>query len=232
VTQTPEFGREYYVANGQLGDRPALRWYSALARRYLGDGPVLDVGSGTGFLLRRLSKQSEADGIEVSEFSAALARETSPSSRIYADAKELDRNRYARVTSIHVVEHLDDETLREVLADVRSSTTPDARWLVVTPDLGGAAHALCGERWIAFTDATHINLKTHAQWRAFFEGEGFEIVREGSDGLWNNPYARLPRVLDRIRYSLPMAAQFLSGRMFLRPGSGESSLFVLRSRPS
>ena len=100
VTQTPEFGREYYVANGQLGDRPALRWYSALARRYLGDGPILDVGCGTGFLLRRLSEQSEADGIEVSEFSAAMARETSPSSRIYADAKELDRNRYARVTSI------------------------------------------------------------------------------------------------------------------------------------
>ena len=102
----------------------------------------------------------------------------------------------------------------------------------MTPDLGGAAHALCGERWIAFTDPTHINLKTHAQWRAFFEGEGFEIVREGSDGLWNNPYAKLPAVLDRIRYSLPMAAQFLSGRLFLRPGSGESSLFVLRSRTS
>jgi len=230
MTETQGFDRDYYAANGQLGDRPALRWYSALARRYLGAGPILDVGCGTGFLLKRLSAQSAADGVEVSAFSAAVARETSPSSRIYADPKELDRNRYSRVTIIHVVEHLDDASLREMLAAVRSSTKADARWLVVTPDLGGAAHALHGERWNAFTDATHINLKTHAEWKAFFEGEGFDVVREASDGLWNNPYSTLPAVVDRARYSLPMAAQFLSGRMFLRPGSGESALFVLRSR--
>lgn len=230
MSETRTFGREYYQANGQLGDRPALRWYGALARRYLGNGPLLDVGCGTGFLLRRLSNQSLADGLEPSRFSAGIARETSPFSTVYSDPNDLDRNTYARVTIIHVVEHIDDAALRELLKAVRSSTTANARWLIVTPDLGGAARQLHQARWNAYTDATHVNLKTHAQWKVFFEREGFDIVRESSDGLWNNPYSRLPWVLDRLRYSLPMAAQFLSGRMLLRPGSGESAVFVLTAR--
>ncbi|WP_127792918.1 bifunctional 2-polyprenyl-6-hydroxyphenol methylase/3-demethylubiquinol 3-O-methyltransferase UbiG [Agromyces sp. LHK192] len=232
MTSQHRFDREYYRSNGQIGDRPALRWYTALTRRYLGRGPVLDVGCGTGHFLRRLSANSEADGIEVSEFAAQTARQTSPASRVYRDAVELERGRYTRITSIHVVEHLPDDVLRRVIAEVRASATPDARWLVVTPDLGGAAHRRHGDAWLAFTDPTHVNLKSHGQWREFFEDEGFDILRESSDGLWNNPYSSLPGVIDRARFSLPMAAQFLTGRLFLRPGSGESSVFILQSRRS
>ena len=98
----------------------------------------------------------------------------------------------------------------------------------MTPDLGGRAQALCGSTWNAYRDPTHINLKTHREWRSFFVSEGFEIIREGTDGMWNVPYSALPKPLDAIRYAIPMAAQFLSGRLFLRPGAGESSLFIMR----
>ena len=58
---------------------------------------------------------------------------------------------------------------------------------------------------------------------------GFTVEREGTDGLWNVPYSRLPKLLDAARYAVPAFAQFLSGRMVLRPGAGESSMFVLRA---
>ena len=57
-----------------------------------------------------------------------------------------------------------------------------------------------------------------------------KVVREASDGLWNFPYTHRSVPVDALRHGLPMAAQFLSGRMFLPPGTGESSLFVLRLR--
>ena len=222
-----DFDQAYYEANGQLGDRPALRWYARLARRYMGSGGVLDIGCGTGHLLKHLSAAGAADGLEVSEFSAAEARKNSPRSVVFTDPVRLPTGTYQRFTAIHVVEHLDDATLRSLLTEVRRSAAPGARYLVVTPDADGRAHSLHGSRWNALTDPTHINLKSHDEWRSLFRAEGFTIEREGSDGLWNVPYSSSPKVVDGIRYAVPMALQFLSGRLFLAPGSGESALFVL-----
>ena len=70
------YAADYYTANGQMGDRPALRWYVRLVRRYCGSGPSLDFGCGTGHLLRRLSALGPAAGFEISSWSAATARAT------------------------------------------------------------------------------------------------------------------------------------------------------------
>lgn len=224
------YDRAYYVANGQLGDRPALGWYTRLAERYLSPGSsghTLDVGCGTGHFLRRLAATGPADGLEVSEFSAAQSRLESPTSTVYTNGADLPAGRYSRFTAIHVVEHMDDSVLDLVLGQLRAAAAPGAKYLIVTPDLTGKAARLHGDRWNAFTDPTHINLKPHADWRAFFMDRGFTIEREGSDGMWNFPYSSLPKVLDGVRYGLPMASQFIRGRLDVRPGSGESSLFVL-----
>ena len=76
-----------------------------------------------------------------------------------------------------------------------------------------------------------MNLKPHARWRQLLVAHGFTVLREGSDGLWNVPYGRLPKLLDAARYAVPAFAQFLSGRLVLPAGSGESSVFVIR-RPA
>lgn len=66
MTSPDDYDQRYYEANGQIGDRPALTWYARLARRYLGTGKALDVGCGTGHLLKRLARQQGgADGLEI-----------------------------------------------------------------------------------------------------------------------------------------------------------------------
>lgn len=221
------YDEAYYTANGQLGDRPALRYYVRLAARYLAPTRVLDVGCGTGHLLARLNRRWPSDGLELSEYSAQIAGRTSPTSSIWRTGAELPSGRYDAFTAIHVVEHIPDEALGELLTELRRAATPTGRALVVTPDPEGRAHALHGPRWHALTDPTHINLKPPDAWRAFFVEHGFAVVRAASDGLWNFPYSGMPVPLDALRHGLPMAAQFLAGRMMLPPGSGESSLFVL-----
>jgi hypothetical protein len=96
------------------------------------------------------------------------------------------------------------------------------------PDPAGRGRRLAGDAWMGFADPTHINLKPHAEWAAFLREHGFTVEREGTDGLWDVPYSRLPKLLDAARHAVPAFVQFLAGRMLLRPGTGESSVFVLR----
>lgn len=221
------YDEDYYRANGQLGDRPALRLYERLVATYVEPTTVLDVGCGTGHLLARMARRWPSDGLELSEFSAARARRTSPTSTVWQDPAEVPDHRYDGFTAVHVLEHIPDEHLEVLLGDLRRATTAPARGLVVVPDPSGRGAQLHGERWNALRDPTHVNLKSHEQWRAYFAEHGIRVERECSDGLWDFPYSTLPRPIDAVRYGLPMAAQFLSARMMLAPRSGESSIFLV-----
>ncbi|MGI8625062.1 MAG: methyltransferase domain-containing protein [Geodermatophilaceae bacterium] len=224
------YDESYYESNGQIGDRPALRFYVRLADRYGAGGPYFDFGCGTGHLLRRLSGLGPASGFEISDFSAARARETAPGCTVTTALADITDHSVATLTAIHVVEHVDDETADEIIKVWKRVVRPGGRMLVVTPDLGGRAHRMLGESWDAFSDPTHINLKSHGQWRRFFADRGLEVVLEGSDGMWNPPYAGGSRLWEAPRYALPALGQFLAGRLVVRPGQGESSIFVLEAR--
>jgi SAM-dependent methyltransferase len=221
------YDEDYYRANGQLGDRPALGWYTRLIRRYGVGGPYLDFGCGTGHLVRRLAEYGPAAGFEISGFSAERARRTAPGCRVYTEPAQLPDAGFGGLTAIHVLEHLADPAVEDVLACWRRVLRPGGRALVVMPDPAGRGRELSGPRWMGFQDESHINLKPHAQWRRCLLGHGFTVRREGSDGLWNVPYGRLPRLLDAAVHSVPCLAQFAAGRLFLPPGAGESCVFVL-----
>lgn len=223
-----EYDEQYYRFNGQADDRPALRYYTRLVQRYTTAGPYLDFGCGTGHLVRRLSALGPASGFEVSEYSARTARANAPASVITTDPGELGDASFGALTAIHVLEHLDDAVASETLETWNRVLRPGGHALVVMPDPAGRGRRLAGERWMGFADPTHINLKPHTEWRAFLLDHGFLVEREGSDGLWDVPYGRLPKLLDAGLHAVPAFAQFLSGRLVLRPGSGESSIFVLR----
>ena len=227
-SESTEYDEEYYLANGQAGDRPALRWYTQLVRHYTAGGPYLDYGCGTGHLVRRLSALGPAAGFEISEYSAATARTNAPGTTITTDPSELGDGAFGALTAIHVLEHLDDATAEETLATWRRVLRPGGHALVVMPDPTGRGRRLAGDGWMGFEDPTHINLKPHAQWREFLTARGFTVQREGTDGLWDVPYGRLPKLLDAARHAVPAFVQFLSGRLVLPAGSGESSVFVLR----
>ena len=197
-------------------------------RRYTASGPYLDFGCGTGHLVRRLSVLGPASGFEISVYSAEQARRNAPGCPVHTAVDELGTASIGALTAIHVLEHLDDDVAAQTLTTWRRVLRPGGHAIVVMPDPAGRGRRLAGKRWMGFADPTHINLKPHAAWRAFLVAHGFTVEREGSDGLWDVPYSRLPKVLDAGVHAVPAFVQFLSGRVLLRPGSGESSVFVLR----
>lgn len=213
----------YYRTNGQAGDRPALRWYTRVARR-AGPGPYLDFGCGTGHLLRRLAGLGPAAGFEVSPWAAAAARTTAPGTTVYERLDDVPTGGFGVVLAVHVLEHLDDDAVATALRACHRVLRPGGRALVVTPDPAGRGHALAGPRWVGFADPTHVNIKPHALWRALLVDHGFDVLHEGSDGLWSVPRPHPAAVVRAV----PALAQYLAGRLFLPPGSGESAVFVVQ----
>ena len=195
----PEYSEEYYRDNGQSGDRPALRWYTRLVRRYCGVGPYLDLGCGTGHLLRRLAAHGPAAGFEVSPWAASAARATAPGAVVYERLADLPTHAFGVVVAVHVVEHLDDDAVATALDTWRRVLVPGGRALGATPDPEGRGHAISGARWVGAADPTHVNLKPHARWRELLVAHGFTVVREGTDGLWNVPYGRPAQVFGTAR---------------------------------
>ena len=146
-----------------------------------------------------------------------MARAAAPGCPVVIDPAELDDDAFRGIVAVDVLARLDDAAAATTLATWRRVLRPDGRVLVSVPDGGGRARELRG-------DPPESAPPTHDQWRALLVAGGFEIVGEGSDGLCAAPYGRVPAALDLRR--LPAAIQFMSGRLYLAPGSGESAVFV------
>lgn len=228
VKSTLDYDNSYYHSNQQDKDRPALALYQRLVRRYFPPGPVVDFGCGMGHLLRRLSNDRVAAGVEASDWAAETARQNCPATAVYGSLDEISAASYAGIVSIHVIEHIDDEGLDAVLMQFRRVLQPGGRLLLVTPDAAGWASHAKGAAWLALTDPTHINLKGHNAWRQLFLKHGFTVLKEAADGLYDFPYPpRTSRLVDIGLRGWPTLAQFIAGRLLLKVGTGESVIFLL-----
>jgi SAM-dependent methyltransferase len=225
------FNESYYLMNNQCGDRPALRFYCRLARKFFSQGKVLDFGSGTGHFLKRLSKHFPVEGFEISGFGRARTKELLPEIQIYKNIEEIPAAYYTGISALHVVEHIADDELLKILQVWKKVLTICGRVIVVTPDVGGKGCRIKGSDWIGFKDSSHQNLKAGGDWIRFFEQQGFDVVKTGTDGLWDFPYMKgCPKIVDAFINSLGTLIQFLSGRLLLKQGSGESIILVLQSK--
>ena len=227
-TRPLDYDDSYYHGNQQDRDRPALALYQRLVRRYFPAGPVLDFGCGMGHLLKRLGHDRNAAGVEASEWAASASRQNCPESTVFQSLETIPTASYSGIVSIHVVEHIEDERLVSVLTEFKRVLKPGSRLLIVTPDATGWASKIKGSSWLALSDPTHINLKGHAEWRSFFMGQGFVVLKEAADGLYDFPYPpRKSKFLDIGLRGWPTLVQFVAGRLMLKAGTGESVVFLL-----
>lgn len=228
-----QFSKAYYESNRQAGDRPALRFYTRLARSFFKQGRVLDFGCGTGFFMKRLSRHFAVDGFEVSAHGAMNTRRLLPDAGLFSTLQELPPCSYTGITALHVLEHITDEELVAVLAAWRAALLPGGRVLCVMPELEGLGHRLKMQDWRGFGDPSHVNLKSRGAWRELLARHGFTVIKSGTDGLWDFPYGKnYPRFIDLLLHAPGTVVQFLTGKLLLREGSGESLILLLEAAAS
>lgn len=222
------YDEQYYNANEQDGDRLALGWYSrVLARKIPSGSTVLDFGCGTGYFLRRLTRFFTVSGYDISETARSKAKKLVPAATIYESEDLIPDCSFDAITSLHVLEHISQpasalKTFNRILKD-------DGICLIVVPAMYGRGHMRKGDDWFAFRDPTHCTFLTSAQWRDLCVDAGFEVLLEGSDGLWDSPYLPfLPRVVDRLYFGMPLIINVLLNRVNAKANKGECAVLILR----
>ncbi|MBF0321086.1 MAG: class I SAM-dependent methyltransferase [Nitrospirae bacterium] len=228
AAQNP-YNRAYYEARG-AGGRISFWFYYRLARRYVGDGRVLDYGCGCGHYLKYFSrKHYETYGYDISPDALGLARENAVCGHLFSDREALPTGSFDLVASIHVLEHIDQpiETLRFIAALLKGGGV----LLYVVPNISGIGHKLKKNNWIGFGDPAHISLYPAGQWTGLTEEAGFTVLEVGTDGLWDVPYIEGVALFIQklIFYPVP-ALQVLAGRLILPPRWGESLVVIARKK--
>ena len=131
------------------------------------------------------------------------------------------------ITSLHVLEHIPQPA--SALKLFNRILKNNGICLIVVPALHGRGHKKKGDVWFAFKDPTHCTFLTSAQWRELCVDAGFEVLIEGSDGLWDSPYLPfLPRVVDRLFFGMPLILNVLLNRVNVRANKGECAVLIIR----
>jgi SAM-dependent methyltransferase len=218
----------YYQANDQDSDRIALGWYSRLIRKHAVEGSTaLDYGCGTGYFVRRLSKYFQVAGFDTSQAALEKASSLVPNASFFNSASLIPDGSFDLVTSLHVLEHIENPST--AFSDIFRILTDNGVALIVVPDTAGRGHALKGQEWFAYKDATHCTFLPSADWVALARDAGFDVLIEGSDGLWDSPYSkRLPRQFDRLIFGWPLIARVLTSTLNSRPNRGECAVLILK----
>ena len=173
-----------------------------------GSGKALDVGSGTGWVVERLSRRGyEVRGCDVSPLAVKRLGESFGAERFSRAAIGSDPLPAATgscdvVTAMDVLYHVTDDALwRAALAEISRVLSPSGT-AVVTDSLGEAA-----------SPASHVRFRGGRQWREALESSGLGIVAVLPLYSWLSrdrdagPLGKLPdRARGPLEYSLERLA--------------------------
>jgi SAM-dependent methyltransferase len=162
-------------------------------RPWLG-GRLLDVGCGEGQFLRRASRRFEAHGVDISVEGVEHARRATGLATVHlASAVELPfaDGFFSVVVCLDVVEHLEQPDA--ALTEFARVLEPGGALVISTPNPASLGHRMKGSRSHIHRDATHVSVRSMADWRPSLATAGFDVLRDGTDTLWDTPYfERIP----------------------------------------
>jgi 2-polyprenyl-3-methyl-5-hydroxy-6-metoxy-1,4-benzoquinol methylase len=140
-------------------------------------GPLLDVGCGSGVMLRLMRDLGwEAEGIDLDPQAVAVAQHAGLRARVATlDDAGLAVGNYAAVTSSHVLEHVMDPAafLRRCL----QITRPLGRLALTTPNAASLGHRSFGAKWRGLEPPRHFQVFTPVSLARLAREAGYEDVR-------------------------------------------------------
>jgi len=197
------YGRSYYTGGsdavfadyvGQEAARRAqarrklatLRW---LAPRVPRRGRLLDVGCAAGFFLAEARAFYEVQGVELSDWSSAYARDRLglPVFTGTLQAAALPADHYDVVTLWDVIEHVPDPV--PLLAQAARVLRSGGRLVLTTGDWGSAYAQGKGADWHLMTPPWHLSFFSRATLATAAARAGLRVVGWRSEGVAGDGFA-------------------------------------------
>ncbi len=156
-----------------------------------GDGPVLDVGCGTGALLEQLQKSREASGADLSALALGFAHDRGIKNLVQADAQALpfETESFDACISLDVIEHVPDD--QAAVREIARVLKPGGSAIINVP----AFRWLWGPHDVALM---HQRRYTRRQMKDLLESEGLVLERISYGVFFLFPIVCVMRLLDKF----------------------------------
>lgn len=162
------FSDEYFRDKDELPVHLVAALDEIIEQRRFKD--ILEVGCGTGRLLRGLSRVGRRiHGCDLSHHAAKRAGAQ------VADATRLPykRKQFDFVIAVSVIEHLQEDQGEMFLNEVTRVLRKGGCLFMVTPNFASPLRYLKGKQWFGYTDPTHVQFYTPRQLARKMERFGF-----------------------------------------------------------
>lgn len=171
----------------------SLRWLEGAPRK----GRLLDVGCAAGFFLAEAQAWYEVQGVELSAWSSAYARDQLKLPVITGSLEDaaLPAAHFQLITLWDVIEHVADPV--PLLREAARVLAPGGRIVLTTGDWGSAYAQRQGERWHLLTPPWHLTMFSRATLAEAARRAGLRARRIASEGvagdgpIWRHPLALL-----------------------------------------
>lgn len=163
---------------------------------------ILEIGSGLGYLLQYLEKDRSVIGVDISMDALQIARKSTSVPLLEASAGDLPLKEgcFSLAVALDLVEHLPRP--ERFFAETRRVLKKGGVFILSTPnpssfgarvkgrkeELKGRAHDERILEWYGWRDPTHISIRSMSNWRELLKKNGFRILKDGTDTLWDVPY--------------------------------------------
>ncbi|MCA9030121.1 MAG: class I SAM-dependent methyltransferase [Planctomycetaceae bacterium] len=164
---------------GRTLPRGKCEW---LAQRFCQPGSVVDLGCGSGSLLKKMGDRFVPHGIEIDPHAAALARqvvEPRGGSIVECDVlRGLRQFPEASMSGVVMKCYLEHETApADVLRAAERILQPGGHLVIKVPNIGCWNFRMRGKKWCGFRFPDHVNYFTPETLQKIVQNAGFEVAR-------------------------------------------------------
>jgi len=200
--------------------RDTFRRRLALVEGHVGQGRLLDVGAGYGYLADAATPRFAERWVV--EMSAAAARQVSSAHKVVVgdiESVELPRDYFDVVSLQDCLEHLPDPGA--ALERIRGVLRPGGALFAVTPNVDSWVSRVQRDNWVSLKFPEHVILYSRETLRRVLEGNGFAVESMTPAGQ----YARLDFLAERVAKGYPQLARTLA-RVARRAGGADRRVYV------
>ena len=181
------YDKDYYCRGWGLDEdeasvremkRATFRKRMAEIEKYIKPGRILDVGCATGFFLEVAKEKGwQPFGVEISEYSANLAKEKFGANIFKGSLEQIDLedNSFDGVTMYDLIEH--QKNPKEILRIANRILKQDGFLFLTTPNSKSLDSRILGKNWLNFIRDEHLYYFSPATIEKILQANGFEVIQ-------------------------------------------------------